>query len=33
MKNAHMSAEDAMKNIGINPHDFQKYADMLLNIN
>ena len=33
MKNSHMSAEDAMKNIGINPHDFQKYADMLLNIN
>ena len=30
MNNSHMSAEEAMKTMGINPDDFQKYADMLL---
>ena len=30
MGNTNMSAEEAMKTIGIKPDDFQKYADILL---
>ena len=30
MGNTNMSAEEAMKAIGIKPDDFQKYADILL---
>ena len=33
MGNTNMSAEEAMKTMGINPDDFQKYADILLNAN
>ena len=32
MKNAHMSAEEAMETIGISTDDFQKYSDILYNI-
>ena len=30
MNNSHMSAEEAMKTMGINTDDFQKYTDILL---
>ena len=33
MGNTNMSAEEAMKAIGIKPDDFQKYADILPNAN
>ena len=32
MKNAHMSAEEAMETIGISTDDFQKYSDILYSI-
>ena len=30
MNNSHMSAEEAMKTMGINTDDFQRYTDILL---
>ena len=32
MKNAHMSAKEAMETIGISTDDFQKYSDILYSI-